>query len=222
MFIHKPEKKKTDIAAAYSIHGIDISHHQGVINWNSVKKATLHGKPILFVFAKCTEGKTRIDKLYERNQKEIRKQGFLFGAYHFFLPHRDAQEQADNFIRHAQLRTGDLPPVLDIEKCGNLTPKQLTEAALIWLETVEEHYHCIPIIYAGHSFQQQYLTDKRLEKYPLWKAHYQNDGIITGKDWTFCQYTRHGHVAGIGKSSVDVDLNVFCGTKEDIQSMLLD
>lgn len=218
----KPESPRTDIAAAYDIHGIDISHHQGTINWGRVKRATLHRQPISFVFIKCTEGITRTDRLYKRNQKEIRKQGFLFGAYHFFLPNRSAKKQAENFIRNANLRPGDLPPVLDVEKCGNLNKRQLAEAVLTWLDIVGKHYNCVPILYTGHSFRKKHLTDDRLGKYPLWKAHYQKGGVITGNEWTFCQYTRHGHVAGIGKDTGYVDLNVFCGTKEDLRSLLLE
>lgn len=219
---NKPKSPRTDIAAAYDIHGIDISHHQGAIHWSRVKKATLHSQPISFVFIKCTEGVTRTDRLYKKNQKEIRKQGFLFGAYHFFLPSRSAERQAENFIRNAALRPGDLPPVLDVEKCGNLNNKQLAEAVLTWMNIVGKHYNCVPILYTGHSFLKSHLTDDRLNRFPLWKAHYQNDGVITGNEWTFCQYTRHGHVAGIGNATSNVDLNVFRGTREDIQSMVLE
>ncbi len=219
---HRQSPRRTDIAAAYSIHGIDVSHHQGSINWDKVCRATLHHQPIRFVFAKCSEGTTRLDRQYKRNQQEIRQRNLYFGAYHFFVPGRSPQEQARLFISNANLQKGDLIPVLDVEKAGKLSNRQLVEDVLQWLETVGRHYNCVPALYTGHAFLHKHLNDERISRYPLWKAHYQDKGIITGQDWTFCQYTRHGHVAGIGDGKKDyVDLNVFRGTPEDLASLTL-
>ncbi len=206
----------------YQVHGIDISHHQKQINWDEVCKARLHGKPISFVFIKCTEGKTKLDKNYIRNYKEIHNHKLKFGAYHFFNPGKSPNEQAQNFIRNSNLQEGDLVPVLDVESKGRLSKQELINDVLQWLKIVGKHYNCIPILYTSFSFRNRHLNDERISHYPFWKAHYQNKQIVTGKNWTFCQYTHQGHVNGIkdGKNNY-VDLNVFRGTPEDLQSLTI-
>ena len=218
-----PEDNEYDSSGAiYDIHGIDVSHHQGTIHWDKVKNATLHGKRITFVFAKCTEGATHQDKHYNRNREGIKQAGMIVGAYHFFLPGCHPEKQARNFIQHAQVTTGDLPPVLDIEHIGHLSDRQLTNDLLVWLELVEEHFHCVPIIYSGNTFYHQHLNDKRLKRFPFWKAHYQKSGAIPHDTWLFCQYTKQGHVSGIGDGKkTSVDLNVFQGSMEELEDLLI-
>lgn len=67
----------------YSIHGIDVSHHQGEIDWHKVKNAEVNGEPISFVFIKATEGQNHIDENYNDNFYQARENGFLRGAYHY-------------------------------------------------------------------------------------------------------------------------------------------
>ena len=213
---HKMEKLADNSAAIYQIHGIDVSHHQGKINWDKVCRATLHKKTISFVFVKCSEGKTKLDKFYKRNREEVRKHHLKFGAYHFFTPGCSPREQALLFIHNSGLKNGDLRPVLDVENKGKISKQQLIEDVLEWLKIVGKHYNCMPILYTSHTFRTHYLNDERISHYPFWKAHYQVGGIITGKNWTFCQYSRRGRVAGIkdGKDNY-VDLNVFKNTPEN-------
>ena len=218
----KTDKKAENTAAAYQIHGIDVSHHQGKIDWDKVCRATIQHRPISFVFAKCSEGRTRTDKCYRRNREEVRRHKLKFGAYHFFVPGCSPQEQARLFIQNAGLEKGDLRPVLDVEKRGRMNRQELIEAVLEWLKIVGKHYNCMPILYTSHAFKNRYLNDERISHYPFWKAHYQDNGIITGKNWTFCQYTRHGHVAGIKDGILNyVDLDVFRGTPEDLVALTL-
>lgn len=219
---HKMEKLADNSAAIYQIHGIDVSHHQGKINWDKVCRATLHKKTISFVFVKCSEGKTKLDKFYKRNREEVRKHHLKFGAYHFFTPGCSPREQALLFIHNSGLKNGDLRPVLDVENKGKISKQQLIEDVLEWLKIVGKHYNCMPILYTSHTFRTHYLNDERISHYPFWKAHYQVGGIITGKNWTFCQYSRRGHVAGIkdGKNNY-VDLNVFKNTPEELAALTL-
>ena len=209
-------------AGDYEVHGIDVSHHQGKVDWGKVSRATLHGKSIRFAFAKCTEGRTRQDANYDFNRIATRRHGLLFGAYHYFVPGRSAEDQATNFIKHAHLHKGDLPPVLDVERSGHLSPAELSHQVKRWLKLVGDHYDCIPIVYTYHDFMQKRLVRDSLKDYPFWKALYLDDGRIRGNDWAFCQYTRHGHVAGIRDGVNDyVDLNVFAGTPEDLKALTL-
>lgn len=56
----------------YPIRGIDISHHQGKIDWNKVK-----GEGFNFVFIKATEGGNFKDPEFDRNWKESSRIGLL-------------------------------------------------------------------------------------------------------------------------------------------------
>ena len=65
----------------YEIHGIDISHHQGKINWQELKDHGMIDKfPVRFVMIKATEGATRVDPNFEDNFYQAREYGFTRGA----------------------------------------------------------------------------------------------------------------------------------------------
>src|SRR5262245_41899661 len=102
------------LAPAGAIPGIDVSHHQDLIDWPTVAAS---GKQ--FVFAKATEGRSFVDPMYAINKAGAEAAGLLFGAYHFAQPGAQANDpivEADHFVDHAQLQPGNLLPVLDIER----------------------------------------------------------------------------------------------------------
>lgn len=67
----------------YAIHGIDISHYQGEINWDKLSDATIDGFPLKFVIVKSTEGSSAVDENFNDNFYQAREYGFIRGAYHF-------------------------------------------------------------------------------------------------------------------------------------------
>ena len=100
----------------YEIHGIDISHHQGRIDWDELKdNGSINQCPIRFVMIKATEGATQTDENFRDNFYQAREHGFTRGAYHFYSVHTPAYQQAAHFIKNVKLENGDLPPVLDVE-----------------------------------------------------------------------------------------------------------
>ncbi len=121
----------------FTVHGIDISHHQGEIDWAKLAANQLDGAPLQFVFIKATEGETLADNRFAHNFHQAREHGMVRGAYHFYTPSVAPEVQANHFIRRVRLEEGDLPPVLDIETIGSLTPDSLRRAALAWLQKVE-------------------------------------------------------------------------------------
>ena len=93
----------------YEIHGIDISHYQGHINWKTLQdKGLINETPIRFIMIKATEGATRIDPLFKENFLQAREHGFTRGAYHFYSVSSPADKQAYFFIRNVHLENGDL------------------------------------------------------------------------------------------------------------------
>ena len=207
---------ETKMPDGYSIYGIDVSHHQGEIDWGKVRRDGIDGRPIAFVFIKATEGATMVDENFARNYAGVRAEGITCGCYHYFSPQVSAEEQARHFIRTVTLAAGDLPPVLDVEEQGTLTSEQLRSAVLQWMERVERQYHVRPILYTGRNFWKTHFADERFEKYPLWLAHYYVDEPEADIVWDFWQHTDAGHVSGIrGK----VDLNVFNGSMYRLRQM---
>lgn len=200
------------------VHGIDISHHQGDIDWDKVSLATYRDRPINFVFMKATEGGDFVDDSFRYNFSTVREHGIVRGAYHFFLPDVPADVQASNFIRQVQLQPGDLPPVLDVEVMGKGGVEQLQQGVAKWLSIVERHYGVAPIIYASYKFKTNYLNVPPFTHYPYWIAHYYVEDLEYKGPWKFWQHTDRGRLDGIGTR---VDLNIFNGNLEELMQLTI-
>ena len=201
----------------YKVHGIDISHYQGNINWKMLEQTRQGQFPIQFIFMKATEGGDYPDKRFVANFDSAKAHDFIRGAYHFYNPKTDADKQADFFINTVNLESGDLPPVLDIEKKSK-DIKKLQADLKHWLRRIEDHYGVKPIIYASYKFKTKYLNDSVFNSYPYWIAHYYVDSVQYKGDWKFWQHTDVGTLPGIEEQ---VDLNIFNGGMEGLETLRL-
>ena len=125
--------------------GIDISHHQGNVDWRRVA-----ADGVGFAYLKATEGGDWVDPRFAQNRAQARAAGLEVGAYHFFTFCRDARAQAQNFL--AAVPAGPmLPPVLDVEFGGNCAAVPGREAVrasvLEWLDLVEQGTGQRPLVY---------------------------------------------------------------------------
>lgn len=204
----------------YEIHGIDISHYQGTIDWNTLKnEALIKECPIRFIMIKATEGATQIDENFEDNFYQAREHGFTRGAYHFYSVHSTAADQAQHFLKHVKLENGDLPPVLDVEhKPKKQSDEEFKQSVLEWLDIVEKHYGVKPIIYTYYKFKTQYLADKVFDQYPYWIAHYYVDSVEYKGPWKFWQHTDVGRLPGI---EGNVDFDIYNGSFYDLRQMTI-
>ncbi|MBI2336495.1 MAG: glycoside hydrolase family 25 protein [Deltaproteobacteria bacterium] len=191
----------------FPIRGIDISHHQGQINWDLVSK-----NDVQFVFIKASEGRDFKDTNFLTNWNNAKNAGILRGAYHFFSLCASGREQAANFIAAVPVEVNTLPPVVDLEYGGNCANRpdkaELTKQLRDYSEEIEKHYNRKPFFYVTRKFYKQYLLSNEFfdySEYPLWVR-----GIITKPDdkmgWVIWQYHNRGHVDGI---ETPVDLNVW-------------
>lgn len=201
----------------YKVHGIDVSHHQGDIQWNKVKATDKQEYPIRFVFMKATEGGDHKDHRFADNFRQAREVGLVRGAYHFYNPNTDPIRQADFFISQVKLEKGDLAPVLDIERKPR-NKAQLQTDLVKFLNRLEQHYGVKPIIYTSYKYKLSYLSTPELSAYPLWIAHYYVDTLRYEGPWQFWQHTDYGTVPGIEEN---VDLNVFNGSWDELQQYTL-
>ena len=204
----------------YEIHGIDISHHQGDIDWEELRDNGMIDKfPVRFVMIKATEGATRVDENFKQNFYQAREYGFTRGAYHFYSVHSTAKAQAEFFIKKVTLENGDLPPVLDVEhKPRNQSDDDFKASVLEWLQIVEKHYGVKPILYTYYKFKTQYLSDPVFDAYPYWIAHYYVDEVEYNGPWKFWQHTDVGRLPGI-KGTVDFD--IYNGSMYDLRKMTI-
>ena len=208
-----------DIPPGYKIHGIDVSKYQSIINWKEVKNMEEKGVKIGFVFIKATEGTSIVDAQFRRNWIEAEAQNIPKGAYHFFVSNRSAKKQADNFMQIVNLKKGDMPPVLDVEKSHGVSIADMQKGVKMWLDAVENHYGVKPVIYTNIDFYERYFASG-FEEYPLWIAHYlQPDKPRIEKNWLFWQHSEKGRVDGI---TTPVDFNVFYGDSSDFNNFLIE
>ena len=204
--------------AGHSVYGIDVSRHQGEIDWETLKKGNHPDAPISFVYVKASEGSDFKDKKFEENFENARKHGFMRGAYHYFSTTSSGVSQANLFISMVKLQPGDLPPVLDIEEKPKNKKKYIDEVK-IWLKKVEEHYGVKPIVYASSKYKKKYLDDPFFKEYPSWVAHYYIPELTDGEEWLMWQCTDLGVLPGIKEK---VDINIFNGSKKQFENLLID
>lgn len=189
------------------IRGLDVSHHNGTMDWPSLKE-----KGFQFAFFKATEGTGFVDKMFDANVKAASQEGFLIGAYHFFRPGQDAIDQANHFLNTVAGHVLTLPHVLDWEVSDHVRAGVQISAARAWLQLVETRSKRKPIIYGSPSFLTDLGLPLNFADYALWVANYGVNAPKIPKPWhkyAFWQTTdAHG-----------LDLDVFNGTIEQLKAL---
>jgi GH25 family lysozyme M1 (1,4-beta-N-acetylmuramidase) len=194
------------------IKGVDVSGHQGRIDWARVKR-----DGIAFAIVKATEGVGWADPKYRAHSQGARAAGLAVGAYHFARPdtfsegslaaaRRDARAEADWFLAVAEPRAGDLLPALDLETAG-LPAEQMVAWARAWLERARRRLGTRPLVYTYPAFWSSLGRTGVFRSYPLWIAHYGvAEPELPGawRRYAVWQYTASGSVDGIA-GRVDVD-----------------
>lgn len=198
------------------VHGIDVSHYQGKIDWREVAASGS-----AFAFIKATDGLCTNDAMFASNWKAAREAGLRRGAYHFFRPLTNSLQQADRFITAVGSDWGELPPVLDFEVLGDASPDQALGAAKRWMDAVGTACGRKPVLYTGPAFWTSTLHDPQLfAEHPLWIAHYTDAPRpripSAWKAWTFWQHSEKGRVPGVNSP---VDLNRFNGTVTELDGL---
>jgi len=202
-------------------YGFDVSHYQNKedIKWDSLSigNKTI---PLEFVVMRATMGNRNADKHFDEFWVKAQKHNLIRGAYHFYRADEDPVIQANNFLANVKLESGDLPPILDIEKIPKRkTNKKLVEDLKIWCKIVEETYGEKPIIYTYYHYYKDFLKGE-FDDYPLWLANYNDVPTPTPDDqWDFWQFTENGIVHGI---NTKVDLDIYNGSSWSLKRLTLD
>lgn len=182
-------------AQAQGLVGIDVSHHQGDINWKEVAR-----EKIGFVYIKATEGATYTDSMFHKNMSEAIDAGMLVGAYHYFRMTSSATEQFKNFKESVGRYKMQLVPMIDVETSDGKPVKQLQDSLDVFIKLLKEEFGCPPMIYGTQRSYNTYCAPK-YNNYHLYIGRYGNNppeikGTGTYSIW---QYTESAYVKGIPK-----------------------
>ncbi len=203
------------LAKKYEVRGIDVSRYQGGIDWAMLAE----GQD--FAYIKATEGSGYADDKFAYNFKEAKAAGLRVGAYHFFSFDSSGETQADNFIENVGDGAGMLPPVIDVEYYGKYfkDPKP-AEEVLPELEAMTErlrrYYGTEPVIYSTGSAYRRYIRDLGTDC-SMWR---RNVYFKPSGDWSFWQYSSVGRLEGYSGEEKNIDMNVFKGTRDELDAML--
>lgn len=199
------------LAAFYEVKGLDVSHHQGSIDWEKVAGTNKYS----FVFIKATEGHDFIDDAFATNWQEAQSQGLLVGAYHFFSTRSTGAEQADYFMAVVPQVETALPPVIDIEVDLTKDPQQIRREVTTLAERLTNHYGKKPILYVTNGTYKTYVKG-HFNDYHIWIREIISFPQIGEQEWTIWQYNNRGRVSGINTL---VDINAFRGSSEDLKAL---
>lgn len=201
--IYTGELSLAPLPPSFESYGIDVSHHQGEIDWEVFKQNA--DSTIRFVYCKATEGTDFIDNKWKYNRTKLKDLKIIHGAYHFFSPSKSAKIQADHFLSQYSVAQNDLPPVLDAETEG-ASNSALIQNMKVWLNSVEEATGKRPIIYTSYHF---YNTKFRNEfpGYKFWIANYSNTpNRLKDEAILHWQFSDKGKIPGI-KGNVDLNFS---------------
>jgi len=195
----------------YPVRGIDVSRHQGAIDWDSIR-----GKQLHFIYIKATEGADWRDPRYVENAQGAAQAGLSRGAYHFFTLTSPGLAQAENFIATVPRCNNTLPPVVDVEihpdSPGWTTPATARAQLDHLLQRLESFYRQVPLLYATAESHHLLLAG-HWERHPRWLRSIVG---TPANDWLFWQYSNRGRIPGI---RTFVDLNVYRGTRASLQRL---
>lgn len=176
------------------VHGIDLSHYQGEVFWETVGENT----KMAYVYLKATEGGDRIDDKYETNIQLAHRYGLKVGSYHFYRPKSPQQKQLENFMAQCLPGEQDLIPMIDIETTGGLSAAEFRDSLFKFLELIEKAYRQKPLLYTFTNFYNRNLCG-HIDDYQLMVAQYttREPVLADGRDFTMWQYTGKGRIVGV-------------------------
>lgn len=196
------------LSRGYPVKGIDVSHHQGLIDWDQVAD-----DGVSFAFLKATEGSGHVDSYYSFNWSEASRVGIRRGAYHFFSMESSGAAQGDFFISIVPRERLSLPPVIDLEVSLDYEPLQVRREVSAMSALLTKAYGLSPILYMDLNVYTRFYKEQPPNN-PLWiREIYLHPNLMDSVEWTFWQYNNKGQIKGI---SGPVDLNVYRGKDLDI------
>lgn len=195
------------------IKGIDVSAHNGIIDWQKVKASGI--KFAMLRAGYGSENPKQIDKQFERNYSECKRLGISVGAYHYSYAFSEAQakEELDFFLKLLSGKQFEYPVCYDVEDAkykdpqlritqDKLSKSTLTDIAIAFCDGLEKAGY-YAALYANPSWLYNHLERERLTRFDLWLAEWRTEKKYP-YDCGIWQYTENGKIGGINGN---VDLN---------------
>lgn len=179
----------------FPVQGIDVSHHQGAINW-----AALPAQGVDFAYIKASEGGDHRDRRFAQNWSGAGAAGIRRGAYHFFTLCRPGADQAANFIAAVPADPGALPPAVDLEFMGNcerpVTRNSFHAELAAFIRPVEAHYGKPVLLYLTREFDAAYRVSAQVDR-PLWLRSLVVEPRFGARAWALWQVSNARRLDGI-------------------------
>ena len=190
--------------------GIDVSYHQGTIDWEKVKNSG----QVDFAIIRCGIGMDQTnqdDTQWENNTSECERLGIPYGTflYSYADTVEKARSEAQHVIRLVQGKNLTYPIYYDMEdnsvmnKIDTQTAEQIAQT---FLNTLEANGYKNVAVYSSKSLFETKLTADIFNRYPRWVAHY-NDTCGYQGSYHMWQYTNKGQIDGI-TGNVDLDYKI--------------
>jgi GH25 family lysozyme M1 (1,4-beta-N-acetylmuramidase) len=210
------------------IAGVDISSHQGLINWSKMA-----GTPTRYVWMRAALGKA-VDARLAENAVNARNFGFPYGFYYVIKPATTTnwKEQAQAHADLEELNGPILAPVCDAEMDGGLAKQALGDWIFKYLRRYTELTGKEMMIYTRASWWDAHVVRNDWAKqHLLWVAHYTSGpvpnipadwgAINNPKTWTLWQWSANGNGLGgaYGCQSDDIDLDRFNGGDAEFEAV---
>ena len=199
--------------------GIDVSEHQGHIDWAKVAK-----DGVQFAVIRAGYGRefSQKDDYFEQNYTAAKKAGIQVGAYWYSYADsvKRAEEEAKTCLKVLEGKKFDLPIFFDQEYEKSilaLSSKTRTDIILKFLEIIQAAGRKCGL-YSSTNFITTKLQASRLRQYPLWIAEYGSKLHYPGTVWAW-QYASTGRVSGI-KGHVDCNHGYFAQQQNTSDGLL--
>lgn len=187
----------------YPTQGIDVSHHQGPIDWQSVR-----AEGVDFAYIKASEGADFRDARFSDNWTGARSAGIGRGAYHFYTLCASGADQAGNFIALVPREADALPAAIDLEFGGNCARRPDRKVLLAEIETfirmVEAHSERPVMLYVTREFDEHYRISDAIDR-PLWLRSLFREPAYGAHPWVMWQANNRRRIDGV---ETPVDWNV--------------
>lgn len=188
--------------------GIDVSAHQGDIDWTTVRSAG-----VSFAYIKATEGVGHTDDTFASNWTSSRTAGVARGAYHYFTLCSSGADQAKAFLAAVPPDEGSLPPAVDLELDGSCTQEPdssaVKEEVDAFVTAVEKAWGRRVVVYSSWEWRNRYTLPEETER-PQWHTR---DSRRPETDWDIWQVRFDARVDGID-SKVDLDVMDVAGLQD--------
>ncbi len=199
----RPEPKPAE-----PVFGIDVSAHQGQIDWQAVAESGVEFAMIRLGYRGYETGSLHADEYARRNLEGAKAAGLQVGAYFFSqaVTPQEAREEAELALQVLDGMALDLPLAYDWEyvtaeaRTGSVDGETLLACVDAFCTSLGDYQ---PMVYFNRELSRTLLDLEKIPQYPFWLAQYESelDFPYAVQMW---QYTDSGTVAGI---QGPVDLN---------------